>query len=337
MKTKISYSLLAAALACGMAQGQTTAYTTPVGYETLPVSPGFNYLGLRMHGAPVAAGTFDSNTSTTLVDNQANFSLTAGTLYLLELSDGMVIEILGSSFSGTTVSGLTGITATQLGQYTVRPAATLASVFGAENSAGLAAGSFGNSGADQIWVPDGSGDFNRYYYDTFNPNTFLPTWSDAEGSNAAVDPTTIPLVYLDGILLVKDSGSPLTGVVVSGTVKTTDTLVGLPAGFNYVSSLYPVGATIASSYGIDNSANFNPGSFGNSGADQIWIPDGSGDFNRYYYDSFNPNTFTATWSDAEGSNAAVDATAIDLTNGLIIVTGSPVNAGITAPSFYSNL
>ena len=37
MKTHITYSLLAAAAACGMAFGAETAYTTPVGYVSLAV------------------------------------------------------------------------------------------------------------------------------------------------------------------------------------------------------------------------------------------------------------------------------------------------------------
>jgi uncharacterized protein (TIGR02597 family) len=37
MKSSISYSLLLAAAACGVAVGQTTAYTTPVGYVTINV------------------------------------------------------------------------------------------------------------------------------------------------------------------------------------------------------------------------------------------------------------------------------------------------------------
>jgi uncharacterized protein (TIGR02597 family) len=40
MKTKITYSLLAAAAACGFAQAQTTAYTTPVGYVSLTIPAG---------------------------------------------------------------------------------------------------------------------------------------------------------------------------------------------------------------------------------------------------------------------------------------------------------
>jgi uncharacterized protein (TIGR02597 family) len=37
MKTSISYSLIAAAMACGLANGQTTAYTVPVGYLSIAV------------------------------------------------------------------------------------------------------------------------------------------------------------------------------------------------------------------------------------------------------------------------------------------------------------
>lgn len=337
MKLKI-YALLAAAAACGMASAAETAYTTPVGYETLSVGSGFNYLGLRLHGSPTFAGTFESFTASTLVDTQGNFSsAVATTLYVLELANGKVIEVPGNFLSGTTVSGLSGITAGDVGAYTIRPAATVASVFGAANSAGLAAGNFGPSGADQVWVPNGSGDFNRYYFDGFNPNTFVATWSEVAAPNNAVDPATIPLVYLDGILIVKDAGSSFSSLVVSGEVKKTNTTYGLPAGFNYLSSVYPVGATLASSYGAANTAGFTAGNFGPSGADQIWVPNGSGDFNRYYYDGFNPNTFVASWSEVAAPNNAVDPATVSLTSGIVIVAASPVNAAASAPAFYSSL
>ena len=338
MKTSIYCTLLVGAIASGLVYGQTTAYTTPVGYESVTVASGFNYVGLRLHRAVAFAGSFGSSTSTTLVDSNANFSsASATTLYLLELNNNKVIEVPGSFLSGTTVSGLTGITAADQGAYSIRPSATVASVFGAANSAGLAAGSFGSSGADQVWVPNGSGDFNRYYYDSFNPNTFGATWSEVAAPNNAVDPSSINLVYLDGILLVKDAGSSFSSLVVSGTVKTKATIVGLPTGFNYASSLYPVGATLASSYGATNTAGFSAGSFGSSGADQIWVPNGSGDFNRYYYDSFNPNTFGATWSEVAAPNNAVDPATVSLPSGIVIVAAASVNAAVTPPAFFSSL
>ena len=46
--------------------------------------------------------------------------------------------------------------------YTLRPSATIASVFGAANEAGLASGGGGPVGADQIWLFNGSS-FDKYY------------------------------------------------------------------------------------------------------------------------------------------------------------------------------
>ena len=43
------------ALLVGSASAQSSV-SQPVGYETLDLVPGFNYVGLRLHEAPVATG-----------------------------------------------------------------------------------------------------------------------------------------------------------------------------------------------------------------------------------------------------------------------------------------
>ena len=99
--------------------------------------------------------------------------------------------------------------------FTIRPAATLATVFGADNSAGIDAGSGGTAGADQIWVPNATGGFDKYYYDGFNTNSFTATWTDgADGS--AVTAADIAIIYTDGLIIL-GAGTDNNTFVVSGS------------------------------------------------------------------------------------------------------------------------
>ena len=52
-----TYSILAAALACGMAQGAATAYTTPVGYVSLTIpASADSTVGQPLHRPTAFAG-----------------------------------------------------------------------------------------------------------------------------------------------------------------------------------------------------------------------------------------------------------------------------------------
>ena len=71
---KLTYSLLAAAFACGLASAQTTAYTTPVGYVTLDVPAGAD----TTVGQPLHRPTEFAAASTGISGN--TISVTAGAL-----------------------------------------------------------------------------------------------------------------------------------------------------------------------------------------------------------------------------------------------------------------
>ncbi len=74
MKTQI-YSLLAAAAACGLAFGQTTAYTTPVGYVTQTCTANSDsYVSLPLRPSAVAAGALSAAPDTTTTPGSAILS-----------------------------------------------------------------------------------------------------------------------------------------------------------------------------------------------------------------------------------------------------------------------
>jgi len=312
-----------------------TATSPVVGYETLTIANGFNYLGLRLHEKVIASGDLETISSASVTDSDADFSTLAAGTYVLEITDGSgIVQEVSAFASGTQISTSDDLSSAvpSGATYNLRAASTLASVFGANNEAGLDSGFAGTVGADQVWLVNGT-DFDRYYYDTFNASTFVPAWVRIS-DGAIVDPSTITMFYTDGFIIVGD-GTANNQVVVSGAVKTTNTEYALMSSFNYLSSVSPAGATLASTFGANNESGLGAGFGGTVGADQVWIPNGT-DFDRYYYDTFNASTFAATWTDA-GTGSPVTASAISLDNasGVIIINdGAAQNTLGTVPDFY---
>jgi hypothetical protein len=323
MKPFFSNALLAALLAVGTANAATT---TPVGYETVNVSSGFNYLGLRLQRSTVLAGTVTAVTGSSITDSSASFgtTLTAGTTYILEVANtnGVTQEFLGSAASGDTLNipGLSS--AVSVGdKYKIRTAATLSSLFGAENSAGLDTGFFG-PGGDVVYIPNASGGFDQYYYDSG-----YSSWANSNGE--AVDGSAIAINYADSII-ISATGAGASTLVVSGEVKTAKTGYALSASsFNYLGSVYPAGATLSSSFDAAV-PTMDTGFFG-PGGDIVYVPNGAGGFNQYYYDSGY-----SSWADSDGN--AIDATAISLQSGVIIYNdGAAASLVNSAPTSYSSL
>ncbi|NNC88244.1 MAG: hypothetical protein HKN82_07280 [Akkermansiaceae bacterium] len=312
-----------ASLLAGSALAQDTSNV--VGYEKLSFESGFNYLGQRLVGSGNISTTV-TNVAGTTVTLAADSGL-AGDRSIFEVSSGTANgTVTGSSVTGATVTTDDDLSAELANgdSVTVREIATLASVFGAANEAGLSAGFFGPGGADQILLPDGSGGFTQYYYDDFDG------WHlNNGGTNPGVDPATIEMVYTDGFLI---NGNAAGCVTITGDVKTGDTAYALTAQFNPLSSIYPAGATLETSFGATNDAGLDAGFFGPGGADQILVPV-TGGFEQYYYDDFDG------WHlNNGGTNPGVDPTTVALPSGILIQNvGAAQNVTVTAPDFYANL
>ncbi len=341
-------------LLANTAAAQNSAASSPVGYETLTFSSGFTPVGLRLHEAPVASGVITAVDDTSISASGTDFTsvLDADTEYVLEIEgDSGVIAVI-NTWAGsdiTTPSSLVGEVTVNTTTFTLRPVATLATVFGAANSAGLATGSGSSAGADQVWVPDGSGNFNRYYFDLFAPPAFSdPGWvqTGQEGgvADALVDAATINLVYADGVVMNSPAGGEF---VVTGSVKLTNTELSVNPGFTFVSSVAPTGANLATAFGSeavdtpDITSSIATGSGSSAGADQIWVPDGSGNFNRYYFDLFAPPGFASPSWVQTGQDGAVDAavngSTIELPSGFVVNSTAGGNVVQAVPGFYSTL
>ena len=334
-------SLKTAALLAGsiaLLAGNATAQATSgvVGYETLAIDAGFNFVGVRLHETPLASGELESATATSVTDDDVDLGalVTSGT-YILEIEDGSGIIQEVTAASGTalvTAADLTGLTFPVA--YTLRPASTVATVFGAANESGLAAGSFGAAGADIVKLWNGAG-FDDYYYDLFAPPGYASAGWVNLGLGTAADPATLDLIYADSFVINSASGND---VVVTGDLKSGATEVNKILGFNFVGSVAPAGATLATAYGVGNTGGLASGSFGAAGADVVWLWNGAG-FDKIYHDLFAPPGYASPgWTNLETSGA-VDSTTILLDSGSsgYVINGVAGNAIQGVPAFYAGL
>lgn len=332
MKNLIPLTFAAALAASGTSQAQS--FSKPSGYETLKLSPGFNFVGLRLVESPVATGSFTSNTSSTLVDDKTSFSLDPNALYLVEFKGdgpiaGLILEANGSSFSGNSLSGLAGITADYRSKYTIRESKTIGSIFGNGNDVILKKGTA--STGDAVYLPNANGGFDTYFHSAdlvVGGNTFPGSWQQVGSSG---DKSATPVNYLDGFYVqVRGQAKDL---VVTGQVKTDSTLLPTPKGFSYFSSVYPVGATLLNS---ELAKSIKKGT--SATGDLVLLPDGSGGFKTFFHSAdlvVGGNTFPGSWQQV-GSPGDKGSQA--LTSGFILQRrGDPANIEITPPDYYSNL
>jgi hypothetical protein len=158
-------ALFAAVLSPSFAQ---TATTKPVGYRTETVKAGvFNLLSSNLDNPVGAAGTIDTIAGATLTDNEANYTaaFTAGEPITLKITDGANAGITQdvTAFTAKTLTTAQDISALLAAgvKYEVRKTPTVASTFGATNTAGLAQGTA--TSADVLWIPNGAGGYTRVY------------------------------------------------------------------------------------------------------------------------------------------------------------------------------
>jgi hypothetical protein len=273
MKTTF-YSLALAAVSCGIVGAQTTAFTTPVGYETTTLVQGFNNVGIRVHAPTKAAGTLDVIGASSVQDTTVgvNFltSLGAvGPLHILEITSGAAVGTVSeiSTWTAdtiTTVDNLVtaGVLATDT--YAIRKAPTLEEIFGAVPASSVLTANANSAVADIVWVPTAvPGSYTQYFLSTLSGGTFRRV------SPAAATPN-VPLVCLDGIF-VQRKAAGTKDLVVSGEVKTGQTNGALVTGFNYIGTVYPVGSTIQN-IGLEDDLTANVNS---AVADIVWIPTGT--------------------------------------------------------------
>lgn len=338
-------TLKSVAIAVGLAApafGQATSNV--VGYETINLSASFNFIGIRLHESPVASGDLETVGAASVEDDDFDFTiLDANTLYVLEIEDGSgnIVEFLGSDVNAGAVATNFDLSAAGVANgapYTVRPASTLLSIFGEASESVLTSGTSAGA-SDQILVPDGTGGFDTYFILTsggFGGQSQDWVQLNGDSSTTEINPDEIPLVYVDGIIINAVSAKEL---VVAGDLKTSATSLALSSSFNFLGSIYPVGASLATTFGVADggAANGTELVSGTSAgaSDQILNPDGAGGFNTYFVQTgggFGGSTFTWVQSLADGTvDDSIDASTIMLESGYLINAVSGGNT-LTNPS-----
>lgn len=336
MNKFIPFAALTALATSGLSMAQTPAFSKPSGYVTQSIKANsFNLVGITLHNASSANGIVDEVTATTFVDNDANFtgSLVAGKTYILEITSGQGLGLTQeiTSWTGTaltTSESFVGEVATGTSAYQLRESATISSVFGSDNSAGLLVGTA--TTADIIYVPNNSGGFDQFYRQPASP-PFVPAerWTKVGGNG---DFGSKALNFVDSIFIQRRGATDLS-LTLTGQVKTTSVTSVVTGGgsFNYVGSVFPVGSTLDNS-GLSSSVLAGTATT----ADIVFVPNNQGGYSQYYYQPAQPPFVpTAQWVKI---GTAGNAGATPLTSGLIVQRRGPsARISITPPPSYSNL
>ena len=328
---KLTYSIFAAALACGFASATTTAYTTPVGYVTTAIPANvFTFVGLTVHNPTISAGVLASASATpksvtvTGVDFVALLGAPGTGTYILELADGTIQEVINWTAAGVldTVDDITGKVVAGTTTYKLRKASTVSDVFGATNSAGLTASVDGdytrNTDVAYVFV---DGALKTVYY--INDGAGTTGWYDSNGNDAS----QYPIIYADGFYVKRTAGSTL-NLVTTGEVKQAPTSGVISHGWNFMSSVAPAGLTL-----------------GTSGLQNFVTPSADGDYltvcdNVYLYNPslticfyINDGAGTVGWYDSNGN----DVTGASVEGAFLILSrGAAKPYTLSVPASYTN-
>jgi hypothetical protein len=334
MKTPFAYSLLAAAVVCGLANAQT-AYTTPVGYVTQPLVQGTNNVGITLHTPAIAKGSIDTVNGTALTDSDTTFSPVSGRLYVLEITsgtlNGTIQEVPAASISGGTITtpdnlGALGL---QVGTtYSLRVAPTLEEVFTTVplNSGGVLHAALNATSADVVWVPKASGGFDKYFLRTGSPATFRSVATGLTTPN-------VPLVYADGLQIQK-KGTTSASLTISGELKTTGTNSVIVQGMNLLSIVAPVGLNLGNA-GLEDDLT---ASLNSTNADIVWVQQANLSYKKYFRRTGTPQT----WRDVASPAVALtqeQINAISLPSAILIQKkgSTATNLDLVVPTSYSSL
>lgn len=358
MKTSLKTIFLLASAALFTLSSFADVQTDPVGYVTETIKPAqFNTFGINVHGPVVLAGAIDSVDGVSLTDDDADFTtgLASGSEYYVKISSGESEKGLNTGIS--VVSGTVIETDDDLSSaissgatYTIRKVLTIADLFGENNEVELLGANAGDiTSADIVWLPDSSGGYTKIYYNSVARTSFPPLtvgWKSLLTGNN--DASETPVYFTSGILIqVKRSafGSTEEGVdptdvtskniVFAGSVDTVSSQVILENGFNAISRVLPADVTLGQSELELDITGATAGDITN--ADIIWIPDGLGGYEKYYYNATARTTFpplSVGWKGILTGNS--DASGENLSSGFFIQRkGSAKMVTLRIPSTIS--
>jgi hypothetical protein len=240
------YALIAAAAACSSAFAAETAYTSPVGYVTVPI-PGTGGVGttrlqlasqqLLPSGSTEFAGAAESFSGNTLTDDQGTWS--AGSYVNPTPPSGFpsyshLVEITSGPLTGTftwitgsaanTITTYDNISAAGAGAtYRVVKAFTVGSLLGNPPSATTMGGGTATTADLFLLYASNTGGYTTFYYKTSG----LGGTGWRTTASTSVDVSTVAIHPTDSGLVFQRKQSGDGSLVISGDVKTgaTDVLI----------------------------------------------------------------------------------------------------------------
>jgi hypothetical protein len=321
-----------AAATCSMSFAAETAYTTPVGYVTQALAANtVNLIGQSLLNPTLASGSITSVNGATVSDSNLNFTnvLPTGKMCVLDVitgsAAGTVQEFVTWSNSSVTLPAtITGLASGDI--YKIRAVSNLVDIF----PVGFLTGSAIPGNADKVWVPNGTGGYNKYWYRvTIAPTGWRTTTTGLNDTGAVVG--DIPLPYIDGIIVEKKSASQ--NIVMFGEVKKTPSNTLAIVGVNPITVVSPVGLTLLTS-GLQSQIT---GSAIPGNADKVWVPNGLGGYTKYWNRvTIAPTGWRTTTTGLNDTGGLVGDVA--LSNGIYIERkSSPKVLQFSVPASYSNL
>ena len=284
---KLIAMLSGAALLSVSSLAAQTATTAPVGYVSVTVngtggvgSSAISVIGVPMVNAADTSGVLTAAAGTTLTSSGASWTSGAfASTHYVQITSGTNTGI-SATVTGNTATTLTtaqDISSLLVGTETfeVRAYNTLADVFGAANESGIGSGA-NAAAADEILVYNGAG-FDIYYYQegaSFGGIGWRTSTNGFTDQSSALLPSGLGLV-------VKRKQSADVDVVISGSVLTTNSIVPVEAGVNWMSGANPIDYTLADYFGADG-GDLQSGANA-AAADEILVPKAGGGFDIYYY------------------------------------------------------
>lgn len=337
MKALLFPLLLSALFTAGSSQAQYNS--SIVGFSKLPVTGGsgtgtaaLSFHALSVRPAPVYQGTAVSQSSSSLTDSAPSWTNDPYTgthsLEVISSNGSATAPGVGTCYNIAAMVAATGVITIEgtLDERLVAPLefriakhTTLADVFGATNSSGLAGGTATTADHVLLWAGQS---FTTCYYQTSGIGG--TGWRKLGAPSVEAAGTIIPP---HAGIVIRRGPSSTAEVVLTGAVKAGQTTAVLSSsGYHFVGNPYFAAMTLASSglYTGDPQTGLQ-GSSSAGAADQVLLWAGTG-YVTYYY-----NTDVSGWRSTTDAATDVGATSIPGGAGFVILRRNADTLRWTAP------
>ena len=314
---KLNLSLAIFALAA-MSVNAQTAYSDPVGYQTITIAgggttaaPKYTMLAVNLANPTVYQATMGSDFSGTFAAGAYNAGSTYAKYYLEIVSTGARVDIVSNSASNLVLgsadqSSISAALSTPK-SVRIRKHRVLSDLFGGalatttDSTVPFLKGTSASAADSVLVMIDGA--YKTLYYSS---SPTKPGWRD--GSTLA---TEFPIYPSDGIFIARKATAPLS-ITISGEVKNYTSLIPIAAGVSAANPKYtlttlpvPVAVTLPTLFGGDGTSGGGTSlklvkGASASAADNVLIWNGTS-FNTYFYSS---SPTKPGWRDASGNVAS---------------------------------